>query len=70
MHPKPEGSEQGHKIELLSLTQGWKRNPEAFARPGPPPKPPLPLKFTCRGCGSRVDPETGVCSGCKKIYDF
>jgi len=64
------GPSNGHRFRLLQLLPDYLRNPEAFARPGPPSAPPLPLKFTCRGCGSTVDPENGVCHGCAAVYDF
>jgi hypothetical protein len=48
----------------LTLLAGYKRNPDAFARPGPPPQPPLPLKFTCKACGREVAPNASRCGWC------
>jgi hypothetical protein len=51
----------------LNLLDGWKDNPGAFARPGPAPAPPLPLKFTCNGCGKQVPPEVTKCPHCREL---
>lgn len=49
----------------LTLLAGYKQNPDAFARPGPPPAEPLPLKFTCSECGETVHPDASRCSRCR-----
>jgi hypothetical protein len=59
------GAQQRERANPLSLLRYYKRNPEPFARPGPPPAPPLPLKFTCAKCGEKVHPDAVRCSRCR-----
>jgi hypothetical protein len=43
-------------VNPLCLFAQWLAGAEGFTRPAPPPQPPLPLKFTCRHCGARLNP--------------
>lgn len=71
------GPERGPRgvATLSGLLDAYRQLPPdesgGFARPAPPPTPPLPLKFTCRGCGGTVDVDTGVCQGtCQTNYEM
>jgi hypothetical protein len=58
----------GERANPTSMLRYYRRGYDGFVRPGPPPAPPLPLKFTCGGCGRTAHPDWVRCPDCGEAF--
>lgn len=65
-------------VNTSFLLDGWKNNPEAFARSSAQigtviPRRTEPVKFTCKECGVSVLPQMTKCPDCRaflQVWDM